>query len=83
MIRIPCLDVTATISADMTLVKYHNREEIMKRRTFLGGTTGLTAAAAALEALLDPRPVLLDVAMSRVASHFAGPDAAAARARHR
>jgi beta-galactosidase len=46
MIRIRRLDVTVTTSADMTLVKYHNREEIMKRRTFLGGTTGLSAAAA-------------------------------------
>lgn len=34
--------------------------------------TGLTAAAAALEALAAERPVLLDVAMSRVAAHFAG-----------
>jgi CoA-transferase family III len=34
--------------------------------------TGLTAAAAGLEALLGTRSTLLDVAMSRVAAHFAG-----------
>jgi len=34
--------------------------------------TGLTAAAAALEAVLADDRVLLDVAMARVAAHFAG-----------
>ena len=34
--------------------------------------TGLTAAAAALDAWSEPTPVVLDVAMSRVAAHFAG-----------
>ena len=54
------------------LVAWWQGEPVFCADAIADPLTGLSAAAATLEALGGPAPVLLDVAMSRVGAHFAG-----------
>ena len=55
------------------LVAWHQERPYFCADAVADPLTGITAAVAALEAFQRPEPVLLDMAMAKVAADFGGP----------